>query len=429
MSFSFLFGKSIISAFFRGIGVVSSFIFSLLLAREFGPHLSGLFFLAFSIVSILSAFSKFGLDNSLIRFVGSNAPERNWGEVRGVVNKALTVTAFLSIIVAITLFFLSEELAQVFFSKFELGGLIESMSWYIVFFSLSSLLAMGLQGLNRTISSVFVLNISTYVSICIVLFFIDSLSIHAVSNFFVGSGALTFCVALLLWFWKLPNSSGNISWKELFNSCLPLWVFMMMGQLIQWSGQLSLGVWGTPADIGLFAIAQRISMLVIFLLMAVNVAIAPKFASLYREQKWEDLERLAKMSSRLILIAATPLLVLILLFPELILQIFGDEFVGAKPYLQILVVGQFVNAATGSVGFLLSMSGNEKYLRNTSILSGLAIVILCLILVPSYGAHGAAIATTFSVAFQNLLAVYFVRQKLGFNALNVFIMPKACKRN
>jgi len=105
------------------------------------------------------------------------------------------------------------------------------------------------------------------------------------------------------------------------------------------------------------------------------------------------------------------------IFPKEILTLFGDEFDEAAIYLQILAIGQFINAITGSVGYLLSMSGNEKDLRNSSIISGLLVITLSLILVPKFNGLGAAIAVAISIAMQNLLAVHWVKKRLGINML------------
>jgi len=48
------------------------------------------------------------------------------------------------------------------------------------------------------------------------------------------------------------------------------------------------------------------------------------------------------------------------LFPVFVLNFFGEEFVAAAPLLVVLSLGQLINVATGSVGFLLLMSGHEK---------------------------------------------------------------------
>jgi O-antigen/teichoic acid export membrane protein len=100
--------------------------------------------------------------------------------------------------------------------------------------------------------------------------------------------------------------------------------------------------------------------------------------------------------------------------------LFGEEYVQAAHLLQILVVGQFINVITGSVGYLLNMSGHEKDMRNVVFFSGPLALGLGLFLTPIYGATGAAVATAIALASQNLIAVYMVKKRLGFNTLNLW---------
>ena len=99
--------------------------------------------------------------------------------------------------------------------------------------------------------------------------------------------------------------------------------------------------------------------------------------------------------------------------------LFGQEYTQAAHLLQLLIIGQFVNVITGSVGFLLNMTGHEKDMRNVVFFSGPLALGLGLFLTPIYGTTGAAVATAFALASQNLLAVFMVKKRLGFNTLNL----------
>lgn len=137
---------------------------------------------------------------------------------------------------------------------------------------------------------------------------------------------------------------------------------------------------------------------------------------------WGITNRLALSSSKIMLAIAIPilLLLLMLIFPEFLMRIFGNEFVIAAPILQILAIGQFINVISGSVGYILNMTGHEKDFRNIVLISGPLALILAFLLTKNYGLYGAAYATAISVATQNLLAVWMVKKRFGFNPLNIF---------
>ncbi|MEM9129826.1 MAG: polysaccharide biosynthesis C-terminal domain-containing protein, partial [Pseudomonadota bacterium] len=105
---------------------------------------------------------------------------------------------------------------------------------------------------------------------------------------------------------------------------------------------------------------------------------------------------------------------LILLAPEPVMSIFGAEFIGAAPVLIILVLGQFANAAFGSVGLCLTMTGNGKDAAIASFFS-LSVLTLCAIfLIPAHGGTGAAMATAAGLISNRLVGAIFLYRSFGF---------------
>jgi O-antigen/teichoic acid export membrane protein len=244
-------------------------------------------------------------------------------------------------------------------------------------------------------------------------------SAKAVADYFIIASLFTLIIGLFFWFQSAPKTklSSSFSSSQLRKTCIPLWIVIVLSQIVQWSSQLMLGAWSTAEEVAFFATAQRTAMLTSFVLFAVNAIAAPKFAAMHAKGDSEGLKRMAVMSVRLMLLAAVPALMLMLLVPEWLMSFFGEEFRAASTALMILALGQFVNIATGSVGYLLSMTGHESKLRNNAFISAFIGVMLGIVLIPSHGLVGATVATALAVASQNLLGVYQVRKHLGFNTL------------
>ena len=229
---------------------------------------------------------------------------------------------------------------------------------------------------------------------------------------------------LLLWHLGTSGHSNEakytISFRSMLASAWPLWIVLLMTQLIQWTGQFVGGAYLPPEEIAQLAVAQRTAMLVSFILMAVNMVVAPRFAALHAAGNMEGLRDMALTAVRLMALGATPVVAVMLVFPGFLMSLFGEGFSGGTVLLQVLAVGQFVNVLTGSVGYLLSMSGHERDLRNTLLIVAPVSVAVTFVLVPIYGALGAALSTALAVGVQNLLAVYWVKRRLGFNTLAVW---------
>lgn len=79
--------------------------------------------------------------------------------------------------------------------------------------------------------------------------------------------------------------------------------------------------------------------------------------------------------------------------------------------------GSFVNVATGSVGYLLMMSGNERLMRNNVAFIAVLSILFNVTLVPLAGPLGAAIATAVCLASMNLISAKLVWSRLGIRTI------------
>ena len=400
----------------RVFGAISGFAATFFIARHLGASESGYYFLAFSIVTVISAFSNAGLENTVLRFTGS-APDF----AVNTVLKSLSLILALSSFSAIVLYFGAPYFAVELFSKPELAPVLKFMSLGVIGLSTLTISAMALQGLRRVSASIFVLNIAVNLLLILSLYMFVEMSAAELAKTYAVSSIAVGAVGFGLFYVFRPRvAKSAISWRELFASCGPLWIVVIMSQMVQWSGQFMAGAYVSSEALAQLAVAQRTAMLSSFILIAVNLVVAPRFAKLYRDNDMAQLERLAIKSVKLISFFALPVIGVMLVFPSFLMSLFGSEFKEGAILLQILAVGQFINAMTGSVGFLLMMSGHERDMRNVTLVSGSLALLLAWFLTAQFNIVGAAIGTAIAVATQNLLAVYFVKKRLGFNTLAIW---------
>lgn len=418
---------SFVSALARALGAFLAFLSTVVIARFMPPSEAGLYFLAFSIVSILAVFVRLGLDSTTIKMVGVYSNSKDFGLTDKFIHVALLITFLSSLLGFFSLNLSSDFLSTYIFAIPELAGVLNSMSPFVVFCALMTIVSFVYQGLSKTVISVLFLNVLINLFLILGVVTFDSNTAISASNVLVIASAI--CAILGYggvrhYVGKYKNKKigvdKSVPIKSVFNSCFPLWVFTTVTQLIQWSGQIFLGLWAEPYDVSQFSVAQRASMLAAFILTSVNLVVAPKFAQLFSTKQYDQLEQLALMSTRFVALIAIPILLLMLIFPSYLLLLFGDEYNDAVLLLQILACGQFINAITGAVCHLLSMSGHENDLRNSSLLSGVVVLVGSIVLVPNYGGVGAAISVSLGVILQNLLAAYFVKIRLNINTFRLF---------
>ncbi|MFP6788343.1 MAG: MATE family efflux transporter [Thalassolituus sp.] len=167
-------------------------------------------------------------------------------------------------------------------------------------------------------------------------------------------------------------------------------------------------------DLAYLTAAQRTATLTSFVLMVVNMVVAPRYARLWKEGNIARIQKLANWSTRGMILFVTPIVTVMIFYPEMIMRLFGSEFEKGARLLSIITVGQFVNVATGSVVYLLNMSGHERDFRRVTFFAGPLTIILALVFTHFWGVLGAASATAIGLSVQNLLALAMVKKRLGF---------------
>ena len=102
---------------------------------------------------------------------------------------------------------------------------------------------------------------------------------------------------------------------------------------------------------------------------------------------------------------------------------FGKEYVSSYVALTILTFGQLINAAIGSVGNLLNMTGHERDTMRAVAFAAAVNIVLNTVLIPSYSIEGATIATAITLTIWNLVLRRAVLRRLGIEsmAFNPFI--------
>ncbi|MBC7583744.1 MAG: polysaccharide biosynthesis C-terminal domain-containing protein, partial [Tardiphaga sp.] len=100
-----------------------------------------------------------------------------------------------------------------------------------------------------------------------------------------------------------------------------------------------------------------------------------------------------------------------------LLWLFGPSFVAGYDIMFIAAIGLVVRSAIGPVERLLNMLGHQNICALAYALAFAMNLALCILLVPRYGGHGAAAATSIALTFETVLLFWIVRTRLGLHVL------------
>jgi O-antigen/teichoic acid export membrane protein len=198
--------------------------------------------------------------------------------------------------------------------------------------------------------------------------------------------------------------------------------------------QIMLGEMLGDEAVGIYTAAARVSEVWYFIAVAVNASVRPSLIELRQHSTQLFHQRLQKIFNLMVQCSVAMAALIALTAPLLITSLFGNDYFAAVPVLQIHVwagVFVFLNNAVWA-WYIIE---NKQALANTRILLGLTLnVLLNLLLIPQYGATGAAVATLVSRAF-----VSYFGQLLSADTRHLFAMmscslftlgmgPKKCAR-
>jgi O-antigen/teichoic acid export membrane protein len=414
-------------AFALGLKLLSAVLilaFNILLARMVGPEGAGIYFLTLTVATIATLFGRVGLDDTLVRFTAANVELQNWPAVKGVYQKGMMLALVASSISALVVLISAPWLAQGVFSKPELTEPLRWISLSIVPVTLMILHAQMLQGLRRIFEYLLIQWQGIGISILsiVILFTLGKNwgAMSAVWAFLIATIVMAF---VGFWRWRaatpqLQNIIGDFDMSDLLQSSMPLfWVTTMNYVMNAGSTPILLGVWWSSEDVGIYGAATRTAQLTSLILIAINATAAPKFAALYTKGEIKVLGKVARQSTMLGTLVAAPILLMFIIIPEYIMGAFGPDFTRGSTVLVIMALGQFVNVAAGSVGYLLKMSGHEQYLKKASIRSAILNMALNVSLIPFFGIIGAAIADSLTLIYKNIYAAFLVKKHVNINLL------------
>ena len=415
----------------RVVGALLSFGLNVAIARVLGPEQAGIYFLALTIVVMASVLSRMGLDNAMLRMVAAGADQKNWGVVQTVYRHGMRAASIASVLILIALALAADLLSVQVFDKPLLATPLRVMALAILPVSLVYLNSESLRGLKRIRDSQLLLNVAIPgLTLPLLLIMGPVWQGFGAALAYTVATSVVALAGLMLWRKVCPPITEAVGAKEeketkrtLFGAAPSLFGISLLSLIMTSAATLALGVWASSEDVAVFSIADRLAMLTGFTLLAVNAISAPKFAALHHRGDRDALNALARSSTQLMAVTATPVLLLLLLFPEWILGFFGPSFTTGSTLLRVLMIGQLVSVLTGSVGYLLMMTGHEAGLRNLLFVStGLCIVSL-IIFVPLWGAMGAALSVTLTTTFRALVSVVVLERATGIKSFLSFSQP------
>jgi len=145
--------------------------------------------------------------------------------------------------------------------------------------------------------------------------------------------------------------------------------------------------------------------------------VAHKFSEYHVSGGRERLAAFLAHSIRMTFYPSLALIVVLLALGDPLLRMFGRDFTAGYYLMFIVAIGLLARAAVGPVERLLNMLGERRACAQVYAVSFLLNLVLCVLIIPHFGAAGAAAASAVTLVFESACLFLVAKMRLGFHCL------------
>lgn len=398
----------------RVIAMAANFAVQVLIVRYLSKGDYGAFAYALSLVSLGSSLAVFGFEKTVTRFVPMYQERGEYHKVFGsilmMVSTVFSLGFFLVLVVLGLRGWISESLV---------GDPLSAQLLFLLIFlapiqALDSLLV-GMLAIFSKPSSIFfrryVLGPGLRLAVVLLLILFRS-DVYFLSIGFILAGA----IGIIIYYgilirdlrqqdlWKhFDRRHISFPVKEIFGFSTPLltssFVFMARTQLVI----VMLEYFQTTIDVAAYRAVQPVADLNTTVIQSFALLFMPTMARMFARKDAQAIDDLYWQSAVWIAVISFPIFLLTFsLAQPLTLLLFGERYAGSGWIMAVLAIGYYFNAALGFNADTLRIYGRFRYTIIVDFVTTFICLVLGLILIPRYGAMGAAFATCATLVLYNV---------------------------
>lgn len=385
------------------VQAILNLVVSMLTARYLGPSNYGVITYASSLVAFVVPLVRLGLDGILVQeFV--EHPERN-GEVIGTATMLTMVSSFLGVlgVWAFTTVVNQNETETIVVSVLYSTSLFFQMLELIQYWYQAKLLSKYVS-LVSLVSRMFVSAYKIYI-------IVEQKSIY----YFSIVNALDFLlisIALFVIYYKIGGQNISFSLsiaRRMLSKSKHFIISGMMVSVFTQADKIMLKLMNGDAESGYYSVAVTCAGMSVF----VFSAIIDSFRPVIFENKKSDVllykRNTIRLYSIIIYMALIQSMILTLFAPIIIRLLYGSKYLPAIDILRIITwysAFSYLGAAR-NIWFLAE--GRQKYIWITNMIGAISNIACNAILIPVYGACGAAVASVITQFLTNFALSFFIK--------------------
>ncbi len=426
----------VVAFLYRIATMLVTYALMIFISKKLGTEGIGIFNICLAVSGILVMVGCVGFNTSVVRFV-SQYMAKGWiRTITALYKKMMRYSIWFSLLLGAGLFLLAPIISINLYNDPALILPFQITALTLPFLVIATINVELIRGFKLVQISEFFRNLSLQLTALIGTFIASFFILTAAQPLmFYGLGAVFSFIFTTIFIQKrLAKQNLTIiaseiepafSFKYHFLISLPM-ILTSFIQLINGKIDiLMLKYFMSTASVGIFSMAFKLSVITNFVIGALKTIAMPKVSELFWSDKRIELNNVIQYSNRLTFLFAFPISLVLILFPEFILGLIGEEFKVGATTLQIFAATQLINASSGMVAVFLNMTGDQSYFTKIVAITTSINIVLNILLIPILGMEGAAWATMISTVGWNVMGVIFIQRKYNITTYyNPFLRKK-----
>ncbi|WP_052463546.1 oligosaccharide flippase family protein [Thermotoga caldifontis] len=386
---------------------------SIVVVRIVSKEIYGQWSYANNILNFFLLLSGLGVASGLLQFASSSA---NAIDKLSYLKYSLRVGASFNLIIAVTLFCLS------WIIKLPLVGSVEILRWlsFLPLFTISFDIAqcfLRAELKNAQFSIVTMVNtFSLFLGILVFGYYyqVKGLILSRYIAYFITLIIAGYMLKPYLSMYKTVALPDAESRKHFLKFSITNMLSNVMSQILYLIDVLLVGlIVKSDTVVATYKTSTLVPFALNFIPLSVMTYVYPYFARKKMEKQWIK-ERYRRLVEYLLLLNSCISIFLIITAPLVIRVLFGSRYLDAVTTFRILAFGYLI-AGTFRIpaGNILASLGKVEVNLWNAIISGIANVILDVVLIKAYGAIGAAVATVLVFLISSLFGSLYLKRYLS----------------
>jgi O-antigen/teichoic acid export membrane protein len=204
--------------------------------------------------------------------------------------------------------------------------------------------------------------------------------------------------------------------REVFGFTVPLLASDLLYIVMNTSDVILLGHYRSAEAVGSLRVILPAAQVNMIVMGSFTLLFTPVAARLFARGDLKGISHLYWQTAAWIAVLSFPVFALTFsLSQPLTVALFGERYESSSTYLTLLALAYYFNVALGFNGLTLKVFGKVRFVVLISIAAALTNLALNVVLIPLYGALGAAIATSSTLIVHNILKQWGLRRGTGIS--------------